>query len=516
MQMPAVRIITAAAAVLISATMLQTNARADAGNEPTPAASTQAADAAAAKTTAAAQPTESATTTEAAKTEEPAETPKPSETAQPSKAAQPTESAEATTATEASESASPEASESATDQTATPSATPTATAGARVVARVGLAAVPDAAECTPQDRSSSITSLNVEGADDLREWQETKVDFTGSLPLGGCAGDTVTITVPPQLSAHPGSFPVLDPDGVSMGTMVVSSDGVATITFNDYVETHTNVTFHGYLAAQVGNQMLPGQSYDLSWKVGTTVVTTPVTMQECPNCDVPHTWPGKWANFNPGDPGSVTFALVSAVTQASGETVVFTDTLGAGQHLDCSSLVVTEADSVDAWGDLQFDSSWTADTAACDEATGTLTVQVTSNKAGQYFRVLGSATVTETRSSYTDEGTVTQRGVTKPVQAAAIVYSGGAGGDGETPTPTPTPSETPTPTPTETTPASNPAPSETSTTSTPSTTTTTKTPTTPTTSLPQTGSDASALGAGVGLLLVVMGSGALLAARRRR
>ena len=512
MQIPAVRIITAAAAVLISATMLQTNARADAGNEPTPAASTQAADAAAAKTVEPSKATETAKPSEAATTEEAAETPK--QATQQSKAADPTES---TTAAEPTESATPDASETATPgDTATPSPTSTATANARIGARVGLAAAPDAAECTPQDRSSSITSLSISGADDLREWQQVTANFSGSLPLGGCAGDTVTITVPPQLSAHPGSFPVLDPDGVSMGTMVVSSDGVATITFNDYVETHTNVTFHGYLAAQVGNQMLPGQSYDLSWKVGTTVVTTPVTMQECPNCDVPHTWPGKWANFNPGDPGSVTFALVSAVTQASGETVVFTDTLGAGQHLDCSSLVVTEADSVDAWGDLQFDSSWTADTAACDEATGTLTVQVTSNKAGQYFRVLGSATVTETRSSYTDEGTVTQRGVTKPVQAAAIVYSGGAGGDGETPTPTPTPSETPTPTPTETTPASNPAPSETSTTSTPSTTTTTKTPTTPTTSLPQTGSDASALGAGVGLLLVVMGSGALLAARRRR
>ena len=512
MQIPAVRIITAAAAVLISATMLQTNARADAGNEPTPAASTQAADAAAAKTVEPSKATETAKPSEATTTEEAAETPK--QATQQSKAADPTES---TTAAEPTESATPDASETATPgDTATPSPTSTATANARIGARVGLAAAPDAAECTPQDRSSSITSLSISGADDLREWQQVTANFSGSLPLGGCAGDTVTITVPPQLSAHPGSFPVLDPDGVSMGTMVVSSDGVATITFNDYVETHTNVTFHGYLAAQVGNQMLPGQSYDLSWKVGSTVVTTPVTMQECPNCDVSHTWPGKWANFNPGDPGSVTFALVSAVTQASGETVVFTDTLGAGQHLDCSSLVVTEADSVDAWGDLQFDSSWTADTAACDEATGTLTVQVTSNKAGQYFRVLGSATVTETRSSYTDEGTVTQRGVTKPVQAAAIVYSGGAGGDGETPTPTPTPSETPTPTPTETTPAANPTPSETSTTSTPSTTTTTKTPTTPTTSLPQTGSDASALGAGVGLLLVVMGSGALLAARRRR
>lgn len=228
------------------------------------------------------------------------------------------------------------------------------------------------------------------------------------------------------------------------------------------------------------------------------MVRTPVTTAACPDCDAPKTWPGKWANFTDGDPGLVTFGLVSAVTQGANETVVFTDLLGAGQRLNCTSLLVQEADTIDSWGDIQFTDTWTPDSVTCDETAGTLTVTVTSARAGQYFRVLGTAIATETRTSYTDEGTITQRGVTQPAQASAIVYSGGAGGDGETPSPTPTPSEitaTATPTPTETT------PSET---------------TTPTTSLPQTGTDASALGAGVGLLLVVMGSGALLAARRRR
>lgn len=91
-----------------------------------------------------------------------------------------------------------------------------------------------------------------------------------------------------------------------------------------------------------------------------------------------------------------------------------------------------EADTIYAWGDIQFTDTWTPDSVTCDETAGTLTVTVTSARAGQYFRVLGTAIATETRTSYTDEGTITQRGVTQPVQASAIVYSGGAGGDGNT------------------------------------------------------------------------------------
>lgn len=196
------------------------------------------------------------------------------------------------------------------------------------------------------------------------------------------------------------------------------------------------------------------------------MVRTPVTTAACPDCDAPKTWPGKWANFTDGDPDMVTFGLVSAVTQGANETVVFTDLLGAGQRLNCTSLLVQEADTIDAWGDIQFTDTWTPDSVTCDETAGTLTVTVTSARAGQYVRVLGTAIATETRTSYTDEGTITQRGVTQPVQASAIVYSGGAGGDGETPSPTPTPSEitaTATPTPTETTPSetSTPTPTET-------------------------------------------------------
>lgn len=257
------------------------------------------------------------------------------------------------------------------------------------------------------------------------------------------------------------------------------------------------------------------------------MVRTPVTTAACPDCDAPKTWPGKWANFTDGDPDMVTFGLVSAVTQGANETVVFADLLGAGQRLNCTSLLVQEADTIDAWGDIQFTDTWTPDSVTCDETAGTLTVTVTSARAGQYFRVLGTAIATETRTSYTDEGTITQRSRRRRPPSSTAAAPGATAkhprrrrlpprSQRRPPQRRRRPPPARPPTPTETTPAANPTPSESTATTTPSTTKATKTPTTPTTSLPQTGTDASALGAGVGLLLVVMGSGALLAARRRR
>lgn len=155
----------------------------------------------------------------------------------------------------------------------------------------------------------------------------------------------------------------------------------------------------------------------------------------------------------------------------------------------------------------------------------------TSTAAGQYYRLLGAALVTEQRSSYSDAGTVSQAGKTRPVHASATVYDGGVRGDGSTPaaTPTPTPSEstsqTPSPSPSESTsetpsPSSSqtPSPTPSVTGSTPATSPTTSSPTPPPGDgqLPQTGTDANPLGVGVGVVLLVAGGGTLLAARRRR
>lgn len=378
-----------------------------------------------------------------------------------------TDEAASTTAAEESATASAPASESPAaddDGSASPSSTASATAeasasatpsGSAASARVGSAAraaAPQAAEdeveeCTPSDVSSSLTSRTLtdssDDGDDVGAWEQVRADFTGALPEGGCAGDFVTITLPPELSTQNGSYPVLAADGTQMGAMVVRN-GVATITFNDYIETHTDITYSGFLSASVRDIVTPGESYDLDWQVGDEVFTTPVTVEDCPNCDQPKTWAGKWASYSSGDPAYVLFGLESAQTRTAGERITFTDTLGEGQQLDCARIGVQVGDSISQWGAIEYDGNVTPDSVACDEASGTVTVTVSATAAGQYYRLLGRAYTTEERTSYTDAGTVSQAGVTRPVNASAVVYDGGVSGDGTTPaTPTPTPRRPP-------------------------------------------------------------------------
>ncbi|MFT3859741.1 Ig-like domain-containing protein [Micropruina sp.] len=386
---------------------------------------------------------------------------------------------------------------------------------------MAFAAAAEAEECVPQDRSDAITDLSISDSsdegDEVRAWESVSLNFAGSLPTGGCAGDTITITVPSELRTFAGTYPVLAADGTQMGTMVVS-DGVATITFNDYLETHENVTFEGFLSMQLRSTLDPGTDYDLDFTVGSETWPIAITTEECPDCQDPITDPTKYADFNAGEPDTVTFGISTAQTHSDSEAITITDTVGSGQELDCDSIVVLVGSTRNVWGDVEYTDSVQPASIACD--TSTVTVTLTSSAAGQYYRLIGTAIVTAEQDSYTDTGSVTQDGVSSPVQAEASGQSGEVSGDGDNQTtamPTPTPSETTptpaeatqTPTPSETTPSESP--STTSSTTTSSTTTTT----TSTSSLPQTGTDASAQGAAVGLLLVVLGGGALIAARRR-
>jgi hypothetical protein len=290
-----------------------------------------------------------------------------------------------------------------------------------------------AAACTPADRSDSIDSLElvtVDGSPTLEAWESVRLQFAGSLPDGGCAGDTVTISIPNSLGTVSGVFPVLAADGTQMGTMVVSG-GKAVITFNDYVETHDQITFEGFLGLHVTNRLEPGRDYVLEFPVGSEVIQVPVTTGECPGCADEPTRAGKWASMQLGDPKYVAFGIVTEVSQGAGEQIVITDTLGPGQEFDCSSLVVRMGNSRDAWGAVIW-SQWVTGraTITCDPASAVATVSIAATAAGEYYTLEGHATVTEVRDSYTDNARVVQSGVTHEVSAEAGVRSGGVIGDG--------------------------------------------------------------------------------------
>jgi len=308
------------------------------------------------------------------------------------------------------------------------------------VISLGPAAAADA--CAPTQHTDAIKTLSLDDIT-LQGSQAVRIDFDGALPDGSCSGDVVELIAPPNFPLTDGAQPVLDPDGVPMGTMTVSNN-VVTITFNDYVQTHDNITFGGHFYGRLSGSK-PDTGYDLNWDLGGGAsIVTPVTTNVCVNCSGDRTTGLKFASLTPAHDIVVYFD--SAVTKAVGEVVTFTDVLGPGQRMDCTRFHGAGATSRSPWGSLIFDGDLPVTIVSCDD--GGFTATMTSTAVGQYLDLQTYAFTTDDRTTYPDTGTVTQDGHTDQVSAVAREYTANVNGDGdvresdesEAPTPdTPTP-----------------------------------------------------------------------------
>ncbi len=281
--------------------------------------------------------------------------------------------------------------------------------------------------CPPTDRSSSVTSVTVSpvivSPNDI-----VTVNFTAVMRNGGCEGDFIDIVVPPQLAGLTGTFPITAPDGSVIAQMVVSA-GHAIITFNDYLEFNTNVSFRGNLKARVRVSVEPDTDYDLEWQAGNQVFVTPITTVPCPNCGPGDVRTRKFAEYEAGPPPFIRFAISSVATLTAGEVLTFTDTVDPGHEIDCSNIFVRRGTTLDAWGNIQFNQNWPTFTVTSCTATN-LSLTLTAPGAGQYFRVEGRSTPTVIQEVYLDRATVNQAGVTTAVRASARLTDGGGEVDG--------------------------------------------------------------------------------------
>ncbi len=281
--------------------------------------------------------------------------------------------------------------------------------------------------CPPSDRTDSITGISVApiivSPSDI-----VTVTFDAIMRDGGCEGDFIDLVLPAQLAGLTGTFPITAPDGSVIANMVVTN-GRALITFNDYLESNTNVSFQGNLKARVRVSVEPDTRYDLEWQAGDKVFVTPVTTVPCPGCGPANVRTRKFAEYEAGPPPFVRFAISSLATLTATEVLVFTDTVDAGHEIDCGAISVRMGTSLDAWGSIQFSQNWTNYTVVSCTTT-TMTVRVQATAVGQYFRVLGESIPTVLQSAYSDSATVTQAGVTTRVRASARLTDGGGQVDG--------------------------------------------------------------------------------------
>lgn len=104
-----------------------------------------------------------------------------------------------------------------------------------------------------------------------------RTDVQWCVPDSAAAGDTFQISLPPELVQLPRNFNLRDPDGILVATaLVAGTPAIATFTFNDYVDTHTDVCGTAFFESRLTSSLIPGTARTLTYVVNGVTTFEPV------------------------------------------------------------------------------------------------------------------------------------------------------------------------------------------------------------------------------------------------
>lgn len=183
-----------------------------------------------------------------------------------------------------------------------------AAVGVAIVALAGIA-VPAAANAAQLD-VPVFTSVDV-AQESAYVGTNVRIDFRGTVPAGTSGGDTAVLGLSEYTAPTPGlSFPIVtSTDKATVAQAKVSADSRSLeLTFTDYVNTHSNVTFAGYFGAAVVDPgaTANGVSRTLQFTSGTRVFTEQLLILLTAPPANDYSWAnGRWTR---ADHGTVTTA----------------------------------------------------------------------------------------------------------------------------------------------------------------------------------------------------------------
>ena len=382
---------------------------------------------------------------------------------------------------------------------------------------LGMAFLVVPVSSSASDIPTAITSIKIDESSAGR-WSGVTVDMAFSLPAGSQPGDTFIAVLPTSLIAQDQTFSILAPDGSLVATVVIL-DGTATFTLSNYVLTHEDVVGVAKARAHFDqNQITPGQDNDFDFHAGTTHWHSTVDIGAPISAD--HTKAYKIGYWTDGEDqgghglaGAVSWRVYSKA--GPWNTLVFHDTLGAGQVNDCTSINVVSATTYNPDGSL-IDPLALGSRATVTCTANSFRVSIGTVNPAEVVRVSYTTTITDaSQTPFSNAVDVISNGITVPKSWAISHYSAFGSAVGVVP---PTTATTP-----RTTPATATTPETRTTVKTTATATRTSATTTPVVllgtqaapPLAATGSHTAGLLEAGGLLLL-LGSGLLRLGRRRR
>ena len=118
--------------------------------------------------------------------------------------------------------------------------------------------------------------------DNPRPDQRIRTDMEFCVPDSTAAGDTFSVTLPPELMFLPNGFDVRDPDGLLVANAsLAGSPVVVTFTFTDYVDTRTDICGTAFFESRFDSSLTVGEQRRLAYVVnGEAVFDVPVTPRD--------------------------------------------------------------------------------------------------------------------------------------------------------------------------------------------------------------------------------------------
>ncbi|MFI9333094.1 Ig-like domain-containing protein, partial [Kitasatospora sp. NPDC052868] len=160
--------------------------------------------------------------------------------------------------------------------------------------------------------------------------------ITWCVPDGSHAGDTFSVTMPPELANFPtGTQTVLDSTGATIGTASISGNpAVITYVMGTYVETHTGVCGETTATAQLSTSETGSHDLVYTTNAGVTF-TTPIVINPIPPRNPSNAEKYGIINHNNSFPNTDIVWVMHTPASTTATTATFTDTAQAGQAFNC-------------------------------------------------------------------------------------------------------------------------------------------------------------------------------------
>jgi hypothetical protein len=263
----------------------------------------------------------------------------------------------------------------------------------------------------------------------LGAWSQVTAHFSGTISDGHCAGDSFTFTIPDVLTAVDGSYPITDGAGNVVTTMAISGQKV-TVTLNDFVQTHKNVTIDGWMNLQLNDGIISSGTQAIVWTINSKTSSTPLTITPCANCSVAPSTMGAWSN-KVGTASLRTTIRLPQTTKT--QTVTWSETLTSpGQSFTCPMTFRGQYyTTANQWGtptDLVTKNAAVTITS-CTSTTVAGTVTVPAFTAVQYVVVFANADFAHD-SEFKGTASITIGGTTHTVNHAVNVLAAGGSAAG--------------------------------------------------------------------------------------